>query len=134
MFLFDLVHALLFNPKYVAWLSILLLAWEAALSSLIVAKVPYTEIDWVAYMQEVGEANGFLSGQRDYSLMKGDTGPLVYPAGFVYLYSGLYYITNKGADIFFGQSLFIGVYVLFVAFDCFNAVEAHSLSLHAPVI
>lgn len=43
-----------------------------------------TEIDWVAYMQEV---KGFLDGERDYRNLRGDTGPLVYPAGFVYVYS-----------------------------------------------
>jgi hypothetical protein len=46
-------------------------------------------------MQEVGEKDGFLSGELDYFKMKGDTGPLVYPAGFVYLYSALYYITQR---------------------------------------
>lgn len=43
-----------------------------------------TEIDWVAYMQEV---EGFLDGERNYRNLRGDTGPLVYPAGFVYVYS-----------------------------------------------
>lgn len=33
-----------------------------------------TEIDWVAYMQEV---EGALNGTLDYSQLKGDTGPLV---------------------------------------------------------
>ena len=33
-----------------------------------------TEIDWVAYMQEV---EGFLNGTWDYVELKGDTGPLV---------------------------------------------------------
>jgi alpha-1,3-mannosyltransferase len=33
-----------------------------------------TEIDWKAYMQEV---EGFLTGERDYRKLKGDTGPLV---------------------------------------------------------
>eukprot|EP00808_Paulinella_micropora_P027056 g26966.t1 len=94
---------------------LLLLAGEALLSTLIVLKVPYTEIDWIAYMQEVGEEDGFLSGQRNYSLMKGDTGPLVYPAGFVYLYSALYYITARGKEILLAQYIFIGVYVLFMA-------------------
>ncbi len=37
-----------------------------------------TEIDWIAYMQEVG---GFMGGELDYLKLKGDTGPLVYPAG-----------------------------------------------------
>lgn len=42
-----------------------------------------TEIDWQAYMQEV---EGVLNGTLDYSLLKGDTGPLVYPAGKIYTY------------------------------------------------
>ena len=33
-----------------------------------------TEIDWVAYMQEV---EGVLNGTYDYAHLKGDTGPLV---------------------------------------------------------
>jgi len=33
-----------------------------------------TEIDWVAYMQEV---EGVLNGTWNYSQLKGDTGPLV---------------------------------------------------------
>ena len=37
-----------------------------------------TEIDWIAYMQEV---EGAMGGQLDYAQLKGDTGPLVYPAG-----------------------------------------------------
>ena len=41
--------------------------------------MPYTEIDWKAYMQEV---EGYLSGERNYERIRGDTGPLVYPAGF----------------------------------------------------
>ena len=44
-----------------------------------------TEIDWKAYMQEVAGVLEF--GEFDYLELKGDTGPLVYPAGFVYIYS-----------------------------------------------
>ena len=33
-----------------------------------------TEIDWIAYMQEV---EGFINGTFDYVQLKGDTGPLV---------------------------------------------------------
>ncbi|KAK9753081.1 ALG3 protein [Popillia japonica] len=47
-------------------------------------RIKYTEIDWIAYMQEV---EGFLNGTLDYRHLKGDTGPLVYPAGFVYIYN-----------------------------------------------
>ena len=58
----------------------LLLLGEFVLSMLIVRFISYTEIDWKAYMDEVG---GFLDGERDYLNLRGDTGPLVYPAGFV---------------------------------------------------
>ena len=30
-----------------------------------------------------------VQGERDYTKLKGDTGPLVYPAGFVYLFAWL---------------------------------------------
>lgn len=33
-----------------------------------------TEIDWIAYMQEV---EGVVNGTYDYLKLKGDTGPLV---------------------------------------------------------
>lgn len=56
----------------------LVLVGELCLSILIVQLISYTEIDWRAYMDEVG---GFLEGERDYLNLKGDTGPLVYPAG-----------------------------------------------------
>lgn len=55
-----------------------------------------TEIDWIAYMQEV---EGYLNGERNYSNLKGDTGPLVYPAGFVYIFSFLRFLTDDGTNI-----------------------------------
>ena len=51
-------------------------------------------------MQEV---KGFLHGERNYLEMYGNTGPLVYPAGFVYIFSILYWITNEGSDILTGN-------------------------------
>ena len=53
-----------------------------------------------------------VNGTRDYSLLRGDTGPLVYPAGFVWLYMGLYYITNQGTNIILAQYIFAGLYLL----------------------
>ncbi|ABP00161.1 predicted protein [Ostreococcus lucimarinus CCE9901] len=64
-----------------------LIAFELALCAVIIAKVAYTEIDWIAYMEEV---HGYARGERDYTKLKGGTGPLVYPAGFVYAYKALY--------------------------------------------
>ena len=97
--------------------SALLCAFELALCVAIVVKVPYTEIDWRAYMDEVG---GFLRGERDYTKLKGDTGPLVYPAGFVYLYAilrrGILRCADDDAcadarDVRLAQFVFACVYV-----------------------
>eukprot|EP00951_Prasinocladus_malaysianus_P022572 scaffold189616_cov47-Prasinocladus_malaysianus.AAC.1 len=58
-------------------------------------------------MEEVG---GFLGGERDYAKLEGGTGPLVYPAGFVYIYSALHWLTN-GGDIPTAQAVFVVLYL-----------------------
>jgi len=99
---------LLVEPQ-VTWITGgLLWILEIALNVFIIQKVKYTEIDWNAYMQEV---EGFLNGTYDYIQLKGDTGPLVYPAGFVYIFSGLYYLTNSGTNVRFAQYIFMVLYL-----------------------
>jgi len=72
-------------------------------------------------MEEVG---GFLDGERDYRELQGGTGarysvhrarltslgPLVYPAGFVYAYAALRWLT--GGSVAAAQPLFASLYVL----------------------
>ncbi|CAL9023911.1 unnamed protein product [Prunus brigantina] len=96
---------LLKNPK-VAFAFALLLC-DAVLVALIIAYIPYTKIDWDAYMSQV---SGFLDGERDYSNLKGDTGPLVYPAGFLYFYSAFQYVT--GGEVYPAQILFGVLYII----------------------
>jgi alpha-1,3-mannosyltransferase len=79
---------------------VILLIFELIINIVIISKVNYTEIDWVAYMQEVGF---FLDGERNYRNMYGDTGPLVYPAGFVYVFSALKWATADGTNILGGN-------------------------------
>lgn len=81
-----------------------------------------TEIDWTTYMQQVSL---FLSGERDYSNLKGDTGPLVYPAGHVYIYSGLYYLTDGGRNIKVAQCIFMLLYLgtLAVVMQCYRLAK-----------
>ncbi|XP_019524278.1 PREDICTED: dol-P-Man:Man(5)GlcNAc(2)-PP-Dol alpha-1,3-mannosyltransferase isoform X1 [Hipposideros armiger] len=67
-----------------------------------------TEIDWKAYMAEV---EGVINGTYDYTQLQGDTGPLVYPAGFVYIFMGLYYATGQGTDIRMAQHIFAVLYL-----------------------
>ncbi|XP_057332745.1 lethal(2)neighbour of Tid protein [Microplitis mediator] len=97
------------DPKKIAFIAGVFVVLEIALNILVIHNVPYTEIDWRAYMQEV---EGFINGTWDYSKLKGDTGPLVYPAGFVYAYSLLYYVTSHGQDIRSGQYVFALLYIV----------------------
>ena len=60
-------------------------------------------------MQQVAQ---FLSGEHDYVKIAGGTGPLVYPAVHVYIYSGLYWLTDKGRDIKLAQGIFAALYLL----------------------
>ncbi|ETO05694.1 hypothetical protein RFI_31701 [Reticulomyxa filosa] len=85
--------------------------FELTVSLAITKVVAYTEIDWIAYMQEV---RGFLQGDMDYKNLRGDTGPLVYPAGFVYIYSCLHELCNKGTNILCGQYVFVVLHALFI--------------------
>ncbi|KAJ0111847.1 hypothetical protein Patl1_01025 [Pistacia atlantica] len=106
------------NPK-IAFAFGLILA-DALLVALIIKYVPYTKIDWDAYMAQV---SGFLGGERDYKNLKGDTGPLVYPAGFLYLYSAIQYIT--GGKVYSAQILFGVLYIINLAIILFIYVKTN---------
>ncbi|KAL2540507.1 Dol-P-Man:Man(5)GlcNAc(2)-PP-Dol alpha-1 [Abeliophyllum distichum] len=99
------IQKLLRNPKIP--FAVALLFADAILVALIITYVPYTKIDWDAYMSQV---SGFLGGERDYSNLKGDTGPLVYPAGFLYVYSAIQYVT--GGQVYPAQILFGFLYIV----------------------
>lgn len=116
-------HLVLCSKKYFGWVAGLILLGEIVLNGLIINYVPYTEIDWKAYMQEV---EGYLQGERDYLKIRGDTGPIVYPAGFVHIYAALYHLTNKGSNLRLAQYLFAGIYLitLSVVFAIFKRCQS----------
>lgn len=147
-FIMDLMRLLcdvLFNPRHTKWIAPLLVLGDTLLCALVIWKIPCecqkhsietamaetnsryaisdTEIDWETYMQQVSL---YISGERDYSLIKGSTGPLVYPAAHVYIYTILYYLTDGGRDILFGQLLFMVLYitVLGVVMLCYRQAGA----------
>lgn len=64
----DFLKSLIFDPSRLPWVSFVILAAELALNIFIVLRIKYTEIDWVAYMQE---CEGFINGTTDYSQLKG---------------------------------------------------------------
>lgn len=63
------VKSVIFDPAQLEWISYLILFAELVLNIFIVLRVNYTEIDWVAYMQQV---ESFLNGTLDYSQLKGN--------------------------------------------------------------
>lgn len=84
-----------------------------------------TEIDWTAYMQQVQTIEQVddlyrlvghhhhltpLQGELDYLQIKGGTGPLVYPAGHVWVYRALHWAT--GGAIPSAQRIFVVLYLL----------------------
>ncbi|KAJ9138210.1 Dol-P-Man [Pleurostoma richardsiae] len=89
-----------------------LLVLDALLCGLIIWRIPYTEIDWVAYMEQISQ---YKAGERDYTNIKGGTGPLVYPAGHVWIYDALYSLTDEGKNILLAQQLFAGLYLATLA-------------------
>ncbi|KNE61516.1 hypothetical protein AMAG_06334 [Allomyces macrogynus ATCC 38327] len=86
-----------------------LVALEVIFDYVLIARVPYTEIDWSTYMQQVDLV---LAGERDYSAISGDTGPLVYPAGHVWIYRSLHAATNGGTNRIVAQFLFTALHCL----------------------
>lgn len=54
----------------------------------------------------------FLNGSRDYSDIKGATGPLVYPAGHLYVYWVIHGLTEGGSNVLAGQLLFMLIYLI----------------------
>ncbi|KAJ5412950.1 hypothetical protein N7465_005255 [Penicillium sp. CMV-2018d] len=117
------VYDLLTNQRHTRWIAPLLILGDALLCALVIWKIAYTEIDWSTYMQQVSL---YISGERDYPLIKGSTGPLVYPAAHVYIYTLLYHLTDEGRDILLGQALFAVLYLatLAVVVACYRQTGA----------
>ncbi|ETE58664.1 Dol-P-Man:Man(5)GlcNAc(2)-PP-Dol alpha-1,3-mannosyltransferase, partial [Ophiophagus hannah] len=77
------------------------------------------------------EVEGVVNGTLDYTQLKGDTGPLVYPAGFVYIFMGLYYATDRGTNIRLAQYFFATLYLatlllVFRIYSRTNKVRSHN--------
>lgn len=91
-----------------------------------------TEIDWKAYMEQV---ELYIDGERDYTKIRGGTGPLVYPGAHVYVYRLLYTLTGQGTNILTAQILFAALYiaVLVVVMACYRKAKVFRHWQNIPV-
>ncbi|KAI0748277.1 glycosyltransferase, partial [Daedaleopsis nitida] len=71
-----------------------------------------TEIDWETYVIQL---ELYLKGERDYALITGPTGPIVYPAGHLYVHQLLYALTDSGSNIWKGQQVYGALYLATLA-------------------
>lgn len=115
------VHALLFDPFYKRLVGPIIILSSSIITKFVIALIPYTEIDFSTYMQQIALIN---QGEKDYSEIKGDSGPLVYPAGFVQVYRFIYWLSKDGTDIKAAQTLFSYVFTFTVMLTLFTYVDA----------
>jgi alpha-1,3-mannosyltransferase len=111
---------------------IVLFLFDLILTALIIRRIPYTEIDWSTYLQQVHQI--CWQGEYDYSRIAGDSGPLVYPAGFVWIFAGFRMVC--GDSIRAGQILFAAIYLrnLFVVCLIYRMAGVQSALVYIPLV
>lgn len=85
-----------------------LVATSAVLSHIFIRRIAFTEIDFQTY---IGQAALFLAGERDYTKLdpEGGSGPCVYPAAHLYVFSFFHWLTGGGKNILPAQNVFAGL-------------------------
>lgn len=114
----DIVSAirfLVFDPQACRLVIPIIVPAASILAKIVIANVKYTEIDFSTYMQQIELVN---AGALDYSMITGDSGPIVYPAGYVQVYQALYWLTDGGENLKIAQKAFAYLFTLTIAFTC----------------
>ncbi|KAF8638821.1 hypothetical protein AX17_001879 [Amanita inopinata Kibby_2008] len=112
---FNRVWRLLTDPTRFWTLALIVISADFILTELIINLIPYTEIDWETYMIQI---ESYLKGERNYSRIRGPTGPLVYPAGHVRIHEILYSITDSGQNVKVAQQIYGLLYVVSLILSC----------------
>lgn len=89
----------------------LLIAIEILINLLVIRNVKYTEIDWSTYMVQVSQAFNSSNPNFNYTQIEGPTGPLVYPAGHLYIFYLFKGLTEAGTNIGSAQHLYLCIYI-----------------------
>ncbi|SCV01421.1 LANO_0F11694g1_1 [Lachancea nothofagi CBS 11611] len=104
----DVIHYMIFNPEANHIIMPLLLAAEFLALKWIVTNVAYTDIDYEAYMEQIWTIQ---DGETNYKMIEGGTGPLVYPAGHVWIYRLMENVTSGLDNVKAGQDVFRYLYL-----------------------
>lgn len=93
----------------------ILIAFEVVINCWVIKNVNYTEIDWSTYMAQIrsifGQGDGKTNLNFNYTQIEGPTGPLVYPAGHVYIFYLFKELTENGLNIRIAQYIFLFIYI-----------------------
>lgn len=109
------IRALIYDPLSNRLVVPMIVALASIAGKVVILKVKYTEIDFTTYMQQIDLVN---AGELDYSKIVGDTGPIVYPAGFVQVYQFLLWLADGGVNIRRVQFFFSYLFTFTVALSC----------------
>lgn len=96
-------RAVITDPAANRFAAMLVVFLSSIACKVIIKNVNYTEIDFSTYMQQIEMVN---DGALDYEIIGGDTGPIVYPAGFVQVYQALHWLTDGGENLEIAQLAF----------------------------
>lgn len=99
----------LWTPYNYWTLATIFLLTEVMFVTIIIVAIRFTEIDYQTYMQQV---NIFQKGERAYNKITGDTGPCVYPAMHLYIYSILSIVSEGGKKLVPAQAVFGALYIV----------------------
>lgn len=126
-----LINTFFFDVEIVGPICVLIFFCEAMLLELIIIKIPYTEIDYSTYMQQISQIE---RGELNYSKISGDTGPIVYPAGYVFIYSFMKQLTNGMANLYAGQEAFRLVYLMTLALTFLIFIQMKGTKKVKPIV
>lgn len=112
---FEGINNFIFNSNMNRFVVPVVVSLASILTKIVIANVKYTEIDFSTYMQQIELVN---AGALDYSLIHGDSGPIVYPAGFIQIYQYFYWLTDGGVDLRAAQTAFGYLYTVTIMLTC----------------
>lgn len=89
------IIAFLINPKVTIIVYPIIICLSSILTKIVINKISYTEIDFITYMQQIKLIN---QGIIKYSEIEGDSGPIVYPGGFVQIYQFIQWLISSSSS------------------------------------